>query len=172
MSLQLLWCSVPFCLAPHSASVVSWAIFNLCNYRLFPDKRARILDAEGLALGAQIAASKKRARDLIDGSFHRWARRHRLAVTVPTCFWGNTVVFMLFVQVCELGRHDRSSRLVFWRRKEAQEEACSCLRRNGGGIQAEMAGNQRPSHQTCGRGQSPQEETGKTFIINIIRIIH
>ncbi|XP_034566470.1 pre-rRNA 2'-O-ribose RNA methyltransferase FTSJ3 [Notolabrus celidotus] len=36
-------------------------------------KRARILDAEGLALGAQIATSKKRARDLIDGSFHRFA---------------------------------------------------------------------------------------------------
>uniref|UniRef100_A0A8C2B362 pre-rRNA processing protein FTSJ3 n=1 Tax=Cyprinus carpio TaxID=7962 RepID=A0A8C2B362_CYPCA len=39
----------------------------------FADKRARILNAEGLALGAQIATSKKRARDLIDGSFHRFA---------------------------------------------------------------------------------------------------
>uniref|UniRef100_A0A8C2B6W6 FtsJ RNA 2'-O-methyltransferase 3 n=1 Tax=Cyprinus carpio TaxID=7962 RepID=A0A8C2B6W6_CYPCA len=37
------------------------------------NKRARILNAEGLALGAQIATSKKRARDLIDGSFHRFA---------------------------------------------------------------------------------------------------
>ncbi|KAF4097371.1 pre-rRNA 2'-O-ribose RNA methyltransferase FTSJ3 [Onychostoma macrolepis] len=37
------------------------------------NKRARILDAEGLALGAQIATSKKRERDLIDGSFHRFA---------------------------------------------------------------------------------------------------
>ncbi|XP_068447863.1 pre-rRNA 2'-O-ribose RNA methyltransferase FTSJ3 [Clinocottus analis] len=36
-------------------------------------KRSRILDAEGLALGCQIATSKKRARDLMDGSFHRFA---------------------------------------------------------------------------------------------------
>uniref|UniRef100_A0A672LZB7 pre-rRNA processing protein FTSJ3 n=1 Tax=Sinocyclocheilus grahami TaxID=75366 RepID=A0A672LZB7_SINGR len=36
-------------------------------------KRVRILNAEGLALGAQIATSKKRARDLVDGSFHRFA---------------------------------------------------------------------------------------------------
>ncbi|XP_068563516.1 pre-rRNA 2'-O-ribose RNA methyltransferase FTSJ3 [Cebidichthys violaceus] len=36
-------------------------------------KRARILDAEGLALGCQIATSKKRTRDLMDGSFHRFA---------------------------------------------------------------------------------------------------
>ncbi|XP_010895849.2 pre-rRNA 2'-O-ribose RNA methyltransferase FTSJ3 [Esox lucius] len=36
-------------------------------------KRARILNAEGLALGCQIATSKKRARDLLDGSFHRFA---------------------------------------------------------------------------------------------------
>lgn len=36
-------------------------------------KKARILDAEGLALGCQIATSKKRARDLVDGSFHRFA---------------------------------------------------------------------------------------------------
>uniref|UniRef100_A0A4W5KAC9 pre-rRNA processing protein FTSJ3 n=1 Tax=Hucho hucho TaxID=62062 RepID=A0A4W5KAC9_9TELE len=33
--------------------------------------RARIMNAEGLALGCQIATSKKRARDLVDGSFHR-----------------------------------------------------------------------------------------------------
>uniref|UniRef100_A0A4W4FJZ5 pre-rRNA processing protein FTSJ3 n=1 Tax=Electrophorus electricus TaxID=8005 RepID=A0A4W4FJZ5_ELEEL len=38
-----------------------------------PSKRARILDAEGLAIGAQIAMSKKRHRDLVDDSFHRWA---------------------------------------------------------------------------------------------------
>uniref|UniRef100_A0A8C4IVM8 pre-rRNA processing protein FTSJ3 n=1 Tax=Dicentrarchus labrax TaxID=13489 RepID=A0A8C4IVM8_DICLA len=36
-------------------------------------KKARILDAEGLALGCEIATSKKRARDLVDGSFHRFA---------------------------------------------------------------------------------------------------
>ncbi|XP_062868610.1 pre-rRNA 2'-O-ribose RNA methyltransferase FTSJ3 [Trichomycterus rosablanca] len=37
-------------------------------------KRARILDPEGLALGAQISTSKKRRRDLIDDSFHRFAK--------------------------------------------------------------------------------------------------
>ncbi|KAL6469451.1 hypothetical protein MHYP_G00229750 [Metynnis hypsauchen] len=36
-------------------------------------KRARIMDAEGMALGAQIATSKKRCRDLMDNSFHRFA---------------------------------------------------------------------------------------------------
>ncbi|XP_051928699.1 pre-rRNA 2'-O-ribose RNA methyltransferase FTSJ3 [Hippocampus zosterae] len=36
-------------------------------------KKARILDAEGLALGCQIATSKKKARDLVDNSFHRFA---------------------------------------------------------------------------------------------------
>lgn len=36
-----------------------------------PGKKARILDAEGLALGCEIATSKKKARDLVDGSFHR-----------------------------------------------------------------------------------------------------
>ncbi|KAG5851431.1 hypothetical protein ANANG_G00093330 [Anguilla anguilla] len=35
-------------------------------------KRARILDPEGLALGCQIATSKKKTRDLVDGSFHRF----------------------------------------------------------------------------------------------------
>ncbi|XP_077169990.1 pre-rRNA 2'-O-ribose RNA methyltransferase FTSJ3 [Paroedura picta] len=38
-----------------------------------PVKRARVLDAEGLALGAAIAASRKAKRDLIDGSFNRYA---------------------------------------------------------------------------------------------------
>uniref|UniRef100_A0A3B4F8B5 FtsJ RNA 2'-O-methyltransferase 3 n=1 Tax=Pundamilia nyererei TaxID=303518 RepID=A0A3B4F8B5_9CICH len=33
-------------------------------------KKARILSPEGLALGTQIATSKKRARDLVDSSFH------------------------------------------------------------------------------------------------------
>ncbi|XP_077464046.1 pre-rRNA 2'-O-ribose RNA methyltransferase FTSJ3 [Stigmatopora argus] len=36
-------------------------------------KKARILDPEGLALGCQIATSKKKARDLMDNSFHRFA---------------------------------------------------------------------------------------------------
>lgn len=35
------------------------------------DKRSRVLDAEGLALGSEIASSKKRSRDLVDDSFHR-----------------------------------------------------------------------------------------------------
>ncbi|KAJ3599720.1 hypothetical protein NHX12_033676 [Muraenolepis orangiensis] len=37
------------------------------------NKRSRVLDAEGLALGSQIASSKKRSRDLMDDSFHRFA---------------------------------------------------------------------------------------------------
>ncbi|XP_008406245.1 pre-rRNA 2'-O-ribose RNA methyltransferase FTSJ3 [Poecilia reticulata] len=36
-------------------------------------KKARVLDAESLALGCEIATSKKRARDLVDHSFHRFA---------------------------------------------------------------------------------------------------
>ncbi|KAM9831539.1 pre-rRNA 2'-O-ribose RNA methyltransferase FTSJ3 [Neosynchiropus ocellatus] len=36
-------------------------------------KKARVLDAEGLALGTMIATSKKKARDLVDDSFHRFA---------------------------------------------------------------------------------------------------
>ncbi|XP_067916278.1 pre-rRNA 2'-O-ribose RNA methyltransferase FTSJ3 [Heterodontus francisci] len=36
-------------------------------------KKARVLDPEGLALGASIAASKKRARELVDDSFNRYA---------------------------------------------------------------------------------------------------
>lgn len=46
-----------------------------------PGKKARILDAEGLALGSQIATSKKRARDLMDGSFHRWVSPFRSSAT-------------------------------------------------------------------------------------------
>ncbi|XP_026161232.1 pre-rRNA 2'-O-ribose RNA methyltransferase FTSJ3 isoform X2 [Mastacembelus armatus] len=42
------------------------------------NKKARILDAEGLALGCQIATSKKRARDLVDSSFHRFASSEEL----------------------------------------------------------------------------------------------
>ncbi|NXC66766.1 SPB1 protein, partial [Anhinga anhinga] len=38
-----------------------------------PVKRARILDAEGLALGSVIATSKKARRDLIDDSFNRYS---------------------------------------------------------------------------------------------------
>ncbi|XP_007429240.1 pre-rRNA processing protein FTSJ3 [Python bivittatus] len=37
-----------------------------------PVKRARVLDPEGLALGAVIATSRKAKRDLIDGSFSRY----------------------------------------------------------------------------------------------------
>uniref|UniRef100_A0A672JS36 pre-rRNA processing protein FTSJ3 n=1 Tax=Salarias fasciatus TaxID=181472 RepID=A0A672JS36_SALFA len=44
-------------------------------------KKARILNAEGLALGAMIATSKKRARDLVDSSFHRY-----VCQTVPEWF--------------------------------------------------------------------------------------
>ncbi|XP_037104740.1 pre-rRNA 2'-O-ribose RNA methyltransferase FTSJ3 [Syngnathus acus] len=36
-------------------------------------KKARILDAEGLALGCQIATSRKKTKDLVDNSFHRFA---------------------------------------------------------------------------------------------------
>ncbi|XP_007542636.1 pre-rRNA 2'-O-ribose RNA methyltransferase FTSJ3 [Poecilia formosa] len=47
------------------------------NFQVVPvesiSKKARILDAEGLALGCEIATSKKRARDLVDHSFHRFA---------------------------------------------------------------------------------------------------
>ncbi|KAM9215047.1 pre-rRNA 2'-O-ribose RNA methyltransferase FTSJ3 [Leptosomus discolor] len=38
-----------------------------------PGKRARVLDAEGLALGSVIATSKKARRDLIDDSFNRYS---------------------------------------------------------------------------------------------------
>uniref|UniRef100_A0AAZ3Q6E5 Pre-rRNA processing protein FTSJ3 n=1 Tax=Oncorhynchus tshawytscha TaxID=74940 RepID=A0AAZ3Q6E5_ONCTS len=46
-----------------------WQDFKRCVFP--PGKRARIMNAEGLALGCQIATSKKRSRDLVDGSFHR-----------------------------------------------------------------------------------------------------
>ncbi|XP_054458513.1 pre-rRNA 2'-O-ribose RNA methyltransferase FTSJ3 [Anoplopoma fimbria] len=50
---------------------------NDADFKVVPvestSKRHRILDAEGLALGCQIATSKKRSRDLMDGSFHRFA---------------------------------------------------------------------------------------------------
>ncbi|NXG70156.1 SPB1 protein, partial [Baryphthengus martii] len=38
-----------------------------------PVKRARVLDAEGLALGSVIATSRKAKRDLIDDSFNRYS---------------------------------------------------------------------------------------------------
>ncbi|XP_025955250.2 pre-rRNA 2'-O-ribose RNA methyltransferase FTSJ3 [Dromaius novaehollandiae] len=38
-----------------------------------PVRRARVLDAEGLALGSVIATSKKAKRDLIDDSFNRYS---------------------------------------------------------------------------------------------------
>uniref|UniRef100_A0A671UYU3 pre-rRNA processing protein FTSJ3 n=1 Tax=Sparus aurata TaxID=8175 RepID=A0A671UYU3_SPAAU len=49
-------------------------------------KKARILDAEGLALGCEIATSKKRARDLMDGSFHRCVCFSEEAWEVPEWF--------------------------------------------------------------------------------------
>ncbi|XP_056303319.1 pre-rRNA 2'-O-ribose RNA methyltransferase FTSJ3 isoform X1 [Danio aesculapii] len=59
------------------------------NFQVIPvektNKRARVLDAEGLALGAQIATSKKRERDLIDGSFHRFANSEDMT-EVPAWF--------------------------------------------------------------------------------------
>ncbi|KAA0711944.1 pre-rRNA processing protein FTSJ3 [Triplophysa tibetana] len=48
-------------------------------------KRARILNAEGLALGAQIATSKKRMRDLVDGSFHRFSNSEGMS-EIPAWF--------------------------------------------------------------------------------------
>lgn len=50
------------------------------------NKRARILDPEGLAIGTQIATSKKRARDLVDGSFHRFANSEDMT-EVPIWFF-------------------------------------------------------------------------------------
>nr|XP_057928494.1 pre-rRNA 2'-O-ribose RNA methyltransferase FTSJ3 [Doryrhamphus excisus] len=50
---------------------------NNTDFQVVPvestSKKARILDAEGLALGCEIATSKKKARDLLDNSFHRFA---------------------------------------------------------------------------------------------------
>lgn len=43
----------------------------LLTFSVSTGKKARILTAEGLALGCEIATSKKKARDLVDGSFHR-----------------------------------------------------------------------------------------------------
>lgn len=56
----------------HQRSVwVHLECMNVCAAPFSPGKKARILDAEGLALGCEIASSKKKARDLMDGSFHR-----------------------------------------------------------------------------------------------------
>lgn len=66
-----------------SSKLIAFSNFNQLRHFMFcvtvfarghlccSGKKARILDAEGLALGAQIVTSKKRARDLMDGSFHR-----------------------------------------------------------------------------------------------------
>uniref|UniRef100_A0A667XEA1 pre-rRNA processing protein FTSJ3 n=1 Tax=Myripristis murdjan TaxID=586833 RepID=A0A667XEA1_9TELE len=66
-----LWFS-KVCPRPVRGLQAAWDLTDVCLLFL-PGKRARILDAEGLALGCQIATSKKRARDLVDGSFHRFA---------------------------------------------------------------------------------------------------
>uniref|UniRef100_A0AAY5EP30 pre-rRNA processing protein FTSJ3 n=1 Tax=Electrophorus electricus TaxID=8005 RepID=A0AAY5EP30_ELEEL len=59
---------------PPTGAPAPFAVFEQSSRNsAFPRKRARILDAEGLAIGAQIAMSKKRHRDLVDDSFHRWA---------------------------------------------------------------------------------------------------
>uniref|UniRef100_A0A671UY50 pre-rRNA processing protein FTSJ3 n=1 Tax=Sparus aurata TaxID=8175 RepID=A0A671UY50_SPAAU len=58
---------------------------NLWFSKVCPLK-ARILDAEGLALGCEIATSKKRARDLMDGSFHRCVCFSEEAWEVPEWF--------------------------------------------------------------------------------------
>uniref|UniRef100_A0A3P9MP76 pre-rRNA processing protein FTSJ3 n=1 Tax=Oryzias latipes TaxID=8090 RepID=A0A3P9MP76_ORYLA len=55
------------CCKPDSSNPVFYACF------CFLGKKARILNAEGLALGCQIATSKKKTRDLVDNSFHRYA---------------------------------------------------------------------------------------------------
>ncbi|XP_067271332.1 pre-rRNA 2'-O-ribose RNA methyltransferase FTSJ3 [Pseudorasbora parva] len=73
-----------------SAAVGTGGAADDDNFQVVPventNKRARILNAEGLALGAQIATSKKRARDLIDGSFHRFANSEDMT-EVPIWFF-------------------------------------------------------------------------------------
>ncbi|XP_037743105.1 pre-rRNA 2'-O-ribose RNA methyltransferase FTSJ3 [Chelonia mydas] len=51
-----------------------------------PVKRARVLDAEGLALGSVIATSRKAKRDLIDNSFNRYAFNEEEG-ELPEWFW-------------------------------------------------------------------------------------
>ncbi|XP_061681898.1 pre-rRNA 2'-O-ribose RNA methyltransferase FTSJ3 [Syngnathoides biaculeatus] len=64
------------------------------NFQVVPvestSKKARILDAEGLALGCQIATSKKKARDLVDDSFHRFTSSDQ-PWEVPEWFWNDEV---------------------------------------------------------------------------------
>uniref|UniRef100_A0A674N7A5 pre-rRNA processing protein FTSJ3 n=1 Tax=Takifugu rubripes TaxID=31033 RepID=A0A674N7A5_TAKRU len=67
-SLRLTWKKTPRTSFSSQSASTSRDLCGVCR----SGKKARILDAEGLALGCQIATSKKRARDLMDGSFHRW----------------------------------------------------------------------------------------------------
>ncbi|TRY60351.1 hypothetical protein DNTS_025767 [Danionella cerebrum] len=72
-----------------SAHVGTRAALDEDEFQVAPieksNKRARVLNAEGLALGAQIAASKKRERDLINDSFHRFANSED-ATEIPAWF--------------------------------------------------------------------------------------
>uniref|UniRef100_A0A8C7NL46 pre-rRNA processing protein FTSJ3 n=1 Tax=Oncorhynchus mykiss TaxID=8022 RepID=A0A8C7NL46_ONCMY len=67
----------PICMHIHTHQLTMDRVLNRFLERsgvcFPPGKRARIMNAEGLALGCQIATSKKRSRDLVDGSFHRFA---------------------------------------------------------------------------------------------------
>uniref|UniRef100_A0A8C4IXY5 pre-rRNA processing protein FTSJ3 n=1 Tax=Dicentrarchus labrax TaxID=13489 RepID=A0A8C4IXY5_DICLA len=65
-----LWFSKVCYMMLHKLVSASTSCFYVILWMLV-GKKARILDAEGLALGCEIATSKKRARDLVDGSFHR-----------------------------------------------------------------------------------------------------
>uniref|UniRef100_A0A8C4P172 pre-rRNA processing protein FTSJ3 n=1 Tax=Dicentrarchus labrax TaxID=13489 RepID=A0A8C4P172_DICLA len=67
-----LWFSKVCYMMLHKLVSASTSCFYVILWMLV-GKKARILDAEGLALGCEIATSKKRARDLVDGSFHRFA---------------------------------------------------------------------------------------------------
>lgn len=58
------------CLLLSGFGAVCQALISLCA----AVKKARVLDAEGLALGSIIATSKKAKRDFIDDSFNRYVQ--------------------------------------------------------------------------------------------------